>query len=166
MISGDEVEGKPELFIGAAVNPFGDPFEFRVHRLAKKVAAGVDFVQTQCIYNMDKFKKFMQQAVDMGLHEKCKIMAGITPLKSIGMARYMAKNVSGIEVPEELIKRLKGVEKDKRAAEGINIAVEQMQEVQNIKGVAGIHLMAIEWEHKVPEIMKAAGLLPRPTATA
>ena len=163
VMCGDEVEGRPKMFIGAAANPFGDPFEFRVQRLAKKVEAGVDFVQTQCIYNMDKFKEWMKGVVDRGLHEKVKIMAGITPLKSIGMARYMARNVSGIEVPDALIERLKGAPKGQKATEGIKIAVEQMQEVQQIEGVAGIHLMAIEWEHKVEEIMKAAGLLPRPT---
>ena len=153
----------PKMFIGAAANPFADPFEFRVQRLAKKVTAGVDFIQTQCIYNMDKFKRWMKGVVEAGLHEKVKIMAGITPLKSLGMARYMAKNVSGIEVPDELIQRMKGAPKGKKAAEGIKIAVEQMQEVREIEGVAGIHLMAIEWEERVPEIIKAAGLHPRPT---
>ena len=164
VMCGDECEGAPKMFIGAAANPFGDPFEFRVQRLAKKAEAGVDFVQTQCIYNMAKFKAWMKGAVDMGLHEKVKIMAGITPLKSLGMARYMAKNVSGIEVPEEMIQRMKDAPKGQKAAEGIKIAVEQMQEVREIEGVAGIHLMAIEWEDRVPGIMKEAGLLPRPTA--
>jgi methylenetetrahydrofolate reductase (NADPH) len=162
VICGDEIEGRPAMFIGAAANPFGDPFDFRVQRLAKKVEAGVDFIQTQCIYNMDKFKQWMKGVVDRGLHEKCKIMAGITPLKSVGMARYMAKNVSGIEVPEELIERMKGAPKGQKAAEGIKIAVEQMQQVREIEGVAGIHLMAIEWEARVPEIMQAAGMHPRP----
>jgi len=159
---GDEIDGVPRMFIGAAANPFGDPFEFRVVRLAKKVAAGVDFIQTQCIYNMDKFKTWMGQVVDRGLHEKVHILAGVTPLKSLGMARYMAKNVSGIEVPGELIKRIKGVSKEKRAAEGIKICTEQIQQLREIPGVAGIHMMAIEWEHKVPEIIKGAGLYPRP----
>jgi len=163
VMCGDEIEGIPKIFIGAAANPFGDPFEFRVQRLAKKVTAGVDFIQTQCIYNMDKFKRWMKGVVEAGLHEKVKIMAGITPLKSLGMARYMARNVSGIEVPDELIQRMKGAPKGKKAAEGIKIAVEQMQEVREIEGVAGIHLMAIEWEERVPEIIKAAGLHPRPT---
>ncbi len=163
VMCGDEIEGIPKIFIGAAANPFADPFEFRVQRLAKKVTAGVDFIQTQCIYNMDKFKRWMKGVVEAGLHEKVKIMAGITPLKSLGMARYMAKNVSGIEVPDELIQRMKGAPKGKKAAEGIKIAVEQMQEVREIEGVAGIHLMAIEWEERVPEIIKAAGLHPRPT---
>jgi methylenetetrahydrofolate reductase (NADPH) len=166
VMCGDECEGRPKMFIGAAANPFGDPFEFRVQRLAKKVAAGVDFVQTQCIYNMDKFKLWMKGVVDAGLHEKVKVMAGITPLKSLGMARYMARNVSGIEVPDAIIKRMQDAPKGKKADEGIKIAVEQMQQVREIPGVAGIHLMAIEWEEKVEEIMKAAGLLPRPVPSA
>jgi methylenetetrahydrofolate reductase (NADPH) len=162
ILGGDEVEGKPQMFIGAAANPFGDPFDFRPIRLAKKVAAGVDFIQTQCIYNMPKFREYMKRAVDMGLHEKCHIMAGITPLKSLPMAKYMAKKVSGIDVPQEVLDRMKGVEKKKRAAEGIKIAIEQIQEVKEIQGVAGVHLMAIEWEKKVPEIVEGAGLHPRP----
>ena len=117
--SGDEIEGVPRMFIGAAANPFGDPFAFRVIRLAKKIAAGVDFIQTQCIYNMDKFKTWMGQVVDQGLDQKVHILAGVTPLKSLGMARYMASNVSGIEVPDALIQRIKGVPKENRAQEGI-----------------------------------------------
>ncbi len=162
ILGGDEVEGKPQMFIGAAANPFGDPFDFRPIRLAKKVAAGVDFIQTQCIYNMPKFREYMKRVVDMGLHEKCHIMAGITPLKSLPMAKYMATKVSGIDVPQEILDRMKGVEKKKRAAEGIKIAIEQIQEVKDIEGVDGVHLMAIEWEKKVPEIVEGAGLHPRP----
>ncbi len=162
LLGGDEIEGPPKMFIGAAENPFGDPFDFRPHRLAKKAAAGVDFVQTQCIYNMAKFREFMKRVVDMGIHENVCIMAGITPLKSLPMAKYMATKVSGIEVPEEDIARLEGADKTPRAEEGIKIAIEQIQEVRQIAGVRGVHLMAIEWEHKVPEIVKGAGLHPRP----
>jgi methylenetetrahydrofolate reductase (NADPH) len=163
MLSGQECDGVPKFFIGAAANPFGDPFEFRVTRLAKKIDSGVDFVQTQCIYNMDKFRTYMKMAHEEGLTEKCYILAGITPLKSVGMARYMAKFVPGLEVPDYYIERLKGVEKNKQAEEGIKIAVEQIQEVREMPGVAGVHLMAIEWEERVPEIVEAAGLLPRPS---
>lgn len=163
VICGEEIEGDFTMFIGAACNPFADPFWYRVYRLEKKVKAGVDFIQTQCIYDMQRFKEYMKQVVDMGLHEKCKILAGITPLKSVGMARYMATNVSGIIIPEDMISRLKGAGKGNVANEGIKIACEQMQEMQEIEGIAGIHFMAIEWEHKVSEIMKMAGLLPRPT---
>ena len=162
-ISGDKIEGDFKMLIGAASNPFADPFQYRVYRLAKKVEAGVDFIQTQCIYDMKRFKEFMKQVLDMGLHERCKILAGVTPLKSVGMARYMAANVSGIVIPEEMIDRLRGAGKGNVASEGIKILCEQIQELREMEGIAGVHLMAIEWEHKVPEIVKMAGLLPRPT---
>ena len=127
-INDEEIDVPPRLFIGAASNPFADPFEFRVHRLAMKIEAGADFIQTQCIYNMDKFKEFMKRAVDMGLHEKCYILAGVTPMKSIGMAQYMARSVPGMDVPESLIQRLRGAGKGKVAEEGIKFALEQIEE--------------------------------------
>jgi methylenetetrahydrofolate reductase (NADPH) len=161
----EDIDVAPRLFIGAASNPFADPFEFRVHRLAMKIAAGADFIQTQCIYNMEKFRKFMKMAVDRGLHEKCSILAGVTPMKSVGMAQYMAKAVPGMDVPEALIKRLRDAGKGKVAEEGIKIAVEQIQEFKDMEGVAGVHLMAIEWEHRVPEIAERAGVLPRPAVS-
>ena len=161
-INDEEIDVPPRLFIGAASNPFADPYEFRVHRLAMKVEAGTDFIQTQCIYNMDKFRDYMKRAVDMGLHEKCHILAGVTPMKSIGMAQYMARSVPGMDVPESLIKRLRGAGKGKVAEEGIKFALEQIEEFKEMEGVSGIHLMAIEWEHKVPEIAERAGVLPRP----
>jgi len=161
-LNDEEIDVPPKLFVGAAANPFADPFEFRVHRLAMKVAAGAEFIQTQCIYNMDKFREYMKQVVDMGLHEKCYILAGVTPMKSVGMAQYMAKSVPGMDVPEDLIKRLRGAGKGKVAEEGIQCSLEQIEEFKEMEGVAGVHLMAIEWEHKVPEIAERAGVLPRP----
>ncbi|OPX39212.1 MAG: 5,10-methylenetetrahydrofolate reductase [Desulfobacteraceae bacterium 4484_190.2] len=161
-LNGQDIDVPPKLFIGAASNPFAEPFEFRVYRLAKKIAAGADFIQTQCIYNMDRFREFMKRAVDMGLHEKCYILAGVTPMKSVGMARYMAKQVPGMDVPASLIKRLQGAGKGKVAGEGIKFAIEQIEEFKEMEGVAGVHLMAIEWEHRVPEISELAGMLPRP----
>jgi methylenetetrahydrofolate reductase (NADPH) len=163
-LSGAELDGAPKMFIGAAENPFAEPFEWRVHRLAKKVEAGVDFIQTQCIYNLPKFREFIRQANDMGLTEKAYILAGVTPMKSLGMARYMKTKVPGMDVPDDTIKRLQGVPKDKQAEEGIKIALEQIAEFKEMKGVAGVHLMAIEWEHRVPEIAERAGMLPRPQA--
>lgn len=160
--SGADLDGAPKMFIGAAENPFADPFEWRVHRLAKKIEAGVDFIQTQCIYNLPKFREFIRQANDMGLTEKAYILAGVTPMKSLGMARYMKSKVPGMDVPDDVIKRLQGVAKDKQAEEGIKIALEQIAEFKEMKGVAGVHLMAIEWEHRVPEIAERAGMLPRP----
>lgn len=162
VLGGDEIEGVPAMFIGAAANPFADPFEFRVIRLAKKVAAGVDFIQTQCIYDMDKFERFMQMVRDRGLHEKVHILAGVTPLKSVGMARYMKEKVAGMEVPDEIIARMKSAGKEKAREEGLNICVEQIQRLRKIEGVHGIHLMAIEWEDAVHTIVERAGLLPRP----
>ncbi len=159
-INDEEIEVVPKMFIGAAENPFAEPLEWRVYRLAKKIEAGADFIQTQCIYDMKIFREWMRQANDMGLTEKVHILAGVTPLKSGGMARYMAKNVSGIIIPEEIIDRM--VKAPKPAEEGIKICVEQIEELKEIKGVHGIHLMAIEWEHRVPEIAERAKMIPRP----
>ena len=161
-LSGDEIKLPPNLFVGAAANPFADPFKIRVPRLAKKVACGAEFIQTQCVYNLDKFELWMKGVVERGLHEKVYIMPGITPMRSVGMAKYMARAVPGMDVPDELIKRLSGVPKDQQAQEGINIAVEAIQRLKEVKGVAGFHIMAIEWEEKVPEIVERAGLYPRP----
>jgi 5,10-methylenetetrahydrofolate reductase len=151
---------EPRMFIGAAANPFGDPFAFRVPRLAKKIAAGADFVQTQCIYDMERFREWMKQVRDRGLHEQTYIMAGVTPLKSARMARYMRDQVPGLRVPNALVKRMQGAEN--AVEEGMAICIEQIQEFREMDGIAGVHLMAIEWEQKVPEIVERAGLLPRP----
>lgn len=161
-LGGADIHHPPKIFIGAASNPFADPFEWRVQRLAKKIEAGVDFIQTQCIYNMEKFRKFIHIANEEGLTDKVYILAGVTPFKSIGMAKYMKSKVPGMDVPDEVIKRLQGVEKGKVAQEGINMACEQIEEFKSMKGVHGVHLMAIEWEHKVPEIAAQAKVLPRP----
>ena len=151
---------EPRIYIGAAENPFGDPLEFRAIRLGKKVAAGVDFIQTQCIYDMERFEEWMRQVRARGLHQKVSILAGLTPLKSVGMAKYMRDSVAGLSVPDYYIQRLEAA-KDK-AAEGIKICVEQIRRLREVEGVAGIHLMAIEWEKFVPQIVEEAGLLPRP----
>lgn len=161
-VGGEEVKGRPMLFIGAAENPFADPFEIRVARLHKKVKAGVEFIQTQCIYNLERFERWMAMVRDRGLHEKVAILAGVTPLKSVGMARYMKNQVPGMDVPDEVIERMKAVPKEKQSEMGIQICVETIQRLKEIPGVRGVHIMAIEWEEKVAEIVKAAGLLPRP----
>jgi methylenetetrahydrofolate reductase (NADPH) len=159
---GDDILNPPKMFIGAAANPFADPFELRVARLAKKAKAGVDFVQTQCIYNLDKFETWMKGVVDRGLHEKVAVLAGVTPMKTVGMARYMKNKVPGMDVPDEIVDRMAGVPKEKQAEEGIKICVESIERLKAVKGVAGFHIMAIEWEQKVPEIVERAGLYPRP----
>lgn len=171
---GDPIKGvRPCFFIGAAENPFGDPFDFRPYRLMKKIAAGVDFIQTQIILDIPRFREFMKRVVDMGLHEKVYILAGIGPLKSAGAARYMRDKVPGMRVRDEYVERMEAVvagipKEDKKARkeawerEGIRIAIEQIQEIREIPGVAGVHIMAIEWEEAVRPIVEGAGLLPRP----
>lgn len=161
-LGGDVIKEPPNIFVGAAANPFADPFKIRVPRLAKKIAAGAEFIQTQCVYNLEKFELWMKGVVERGLHEKVFIMAGITPMRSVGMAKYMARAVPGMDVPQELIQRLSGVPKDKQAEEGITIAVEAIERLKECTGVRGFHIMAIEWEEKVPEIVERSGLYPRP----
>jgi methylenetetrahydrofolate reductase (NADPH) len=161
-LGGDDIKRPPRMFVGAAANPFADPFEIRVPRLAKKIAAGVEFIQTQCIYNLDKFEEWMKLVRDRGLHEKVYIMAGLTPMKTVGMARYMKKRVPGMDVPDEVIKRLADTPKEKQADEGIKICIESIERLKQVEGVAGFHIMAIEWEEKVPGIVESAGLYPRP----
>jgi methylenetetrahydrofolate reductase (NADPH) len=163
LISGQKLDVAPRFFIGAAANPFADPQEFRVLRLAKKAAAGADFIQTQCVYDMPRMRAFMQAVVDQGLHEKLSILAGVMPLRSLGMARYVARSVPGMMVPDALVKRVADAGKAKAAAEGVKIAIETIQELREIPGVRGVHVMAIEWEEKVREIVDGAGLLPRPS---
>ncbi len=160
---GDEIKNskkadtkEPRMFIGAAANPFGDPFEFRVIRLQKKISAGVDFVQTQCIYDMQRFDEWMQQVRERGLDKQCKILAGVTPFRSAAMARYMRDNVSGVVVPDSYVKRMESAADPKE--EGIKICVEQIEQLRKTEGVAGVHIMAIEWEQKVAEIVERAGL--------
>jgi len=161
-LGGDDIKRPPQLFVGAAANPFADPFEVRIPRLAKKIAAGAEFIQTQCIYNIDKFELWMKQARDRGLHDQTFIMAGVTPMKSAGMAKYMKNRVPGMDVPEEIIKRMSGVSKKDQPKEGINICVETIQRLKEVEGVRGFHIMAIEWEEMVPEIVERSGLYPRP----
>ncbi|RJQ30901.1 MAG: methylenetetrahydrofolate reductase [Peptococcaceae bacterium] len=160
---GEEIkEHEPRFFIGAVANPFADPFEFRVARLEKKVNAGADFIQTQCIFDMERFERFMEMVRERGIHEKVHILAGLTPLKSWRAAKYMQTSVSGMIVPDEIIERLKKAEDPKK--EGVEICVEQIKHVRNIPGVHGVHIMAIAWEEIVPEIVEKAGLYPRPEA--
>ena len=162
LIGGDALNMPPDIFIGAAANPFADPFEFRVVRLSKKIMAGADFIQTQCIYNLKRFETWISLARDRGLSEKAFILGGVIPLKSPGMARYMKNKVSGMDVPDEVIKRMEGVPRDKQREEGIRICVETIERLKEMPGVKGVHIMAIEWEEVVGEIVERAGLLPRP----
>lgn len=159
-LNGEEMEVEPRFFIGAAENPFADPFEFRAARLAKKVTAGVDFIQTQIVYNIEKFALWMDEVRKSGLHKKVYILAGVAPLKSLGMAKYMKNRVPGMDVPDTIIGRMEKAEDSKQ--EGIQICVDVINEVRKIEGVAGVHIMAVEWEEAVPAIVEKADLLPRP----
>ncbi len=179
---GDALKGQePRFFIGAAAAPFADPIDFRPYRLAKKANAGANFIQTQLVYDIPAFQVFMEKVCALGGHKQVYILAGVGPLKTPGMARYMKKDVPGILVPDELIERMEQVgapwagkkadelsKEEKKARseawknEGIRICIEMIQQLRQIEGVAGVHIMAIEWEEKVPEIVKAAGLYPRP----
>ncbi len=174
---GDAFKGpEPRFFIGAAANPFGDPFEWRPYRLAKKVKAGADFIQTQLIYNVERFAEYMEKVRELGVHERVAILAGIGPLKSPGMARYMRDQVPGLDVPDIWVDRMtkatEGIDKEDKAArrnawrnEGIQVAIDLIKAIREIPGVAGVHIMAIEWEEAVKPIVEGAGLHPRPELT-
>jgi methylenetetrahydrofolate reductase (NADPH) len=155
--SGEEIKGgEPRFFIGAVANPFADPFEFRVLRLEKKINAGADFIQTQSIFDMERFEKFIDMVRQRGLHKQTNIIAGVTPLKSARVAKIIQQRVAGMIVPNQLIDRMEQAEDQK--AEGINICIEQIKHIRKIPGIAGIHIMAINWEEVVPEIVERAGL--------
>lgn len=180
--SGDAFKGQePRFFVGAAAAPFADPIDFRPYRLAKKVKAGANFIQTQLVYDVPAFARYMEKVREMGLHRQTYIMAGVGPLKSPGMARYMKNNVPGILVPDEIIERMTEAgapwagktkdeltPEDKRARaqawrqEGIQVCIDLIQDLRQIEGVAGVHIMAIEWESAVKSIVEGAGLYPRP----
>jgi methylenetetrahydrofolate reductase (NADPH) len=151
---------EPKMFLGAAENPFAHPYEFRAIRLKKKLNAGADFIQTQCIFDVPRFKEWMKEVVDMGVHEKLYILAGVMPIKSPKVLEYMKNNVAGMSIPDSLVERMKGASDPKQ--EGVNFVVELINEVRQIEGIRGVHIMAVEWEEIVPEIVERAGLLPRP----
>jgi len=159
-LSGDDISGEAPLFIGAAANPFADPFEFRVSRLAKKVKAGADFIQTQAVYDVAKFAKWMEMVTERGLDKQVHILAGVIPIKSAGMARYMRDYVPGVSVPDEVVTRMEKAEKAKE--EGVQIILDIIEQLKEIPGVHGVHIMAVGWEDIVPELVEKAGLMPRP----
>jgi methylenetetrahydrofolate reductase (NADPH) len=163
ILGGDSLTSPPDLFIGAAANPFADPLSFRVIRLAKKIKAGADFIQTQCVYNLERFEEWMRMAGDRGLLDRTAILGGVTPLKSAGMARYMKNRVSGMDIPDSVIERMEKTPKERQKEEGLAICVETIERLKEIPGVRGVHVMAIEWEEAVAQILERAGLLPRPS---
>jgi methylenetetrahydrofolate reductase (NADPH) len=158
---GEVIKDPPQVYLGCAENPFATPYEFRVSRLAKKVAAGADFCQTQAIFDMDMFEKWMDEVRSRGLDKKIHILAGVIPMKTVGAARYMKNKVPGMIVPNYIIDRMKNAKDQKE--EGIKLCVEQIQTLKDMKGVHGVHIMAVAWEEMVPRIVEEAGLLPRPT---
>lgn len=157
---GEDISGEVPIYIGAAANPFADPFEYRVIRLAKKVKAGADFIQTQAIFDVAKFAEWMEMVRERGLDKQVHILAGVIPIKSAGMARYMRDYVSGVYVPDEIVTRLEDAKEAKE--EGVRMCLETIEQLKDIDGVHGIHIMAVAWEDIVPRIVEAAGLLPRP----
>jgi len=159
-ICGEELSGEAPLFIGAVENPYADPFEFRVVRLAKKVRAGADFIQTQAVYDVAKFARWMEMVTDRGLDKQVHILAGVIPIRSAGMARYMRDYVSGVSVPDDIVTRMEDAKSARE--EGVRIVSEIIEQLKEIPGVHGIHIMAVGWEEIVPEIVEGAGLLPRP----
>jgi 5,10-methylenetetrahydrofolate reductase len=159
-LCGENISGEVPLFIGAVENPFADPFEYRVIRLDKKVQAGADFIQTQAVFDVPRFAEWMKMVRDRGLDKRVHILAGVIPIKSVGMARYMRDNVSGISVPSEIVSRLEDAKNVKE--EGVNISLEIIEQLKEIDGIHGIHIMAVAWEDIVPGIVEKAGFLPRP----
>ena len=153
----------PEFFIGAVANPFSPPHDFRPLRLAKKVAAGAQFIQTQLVYNLDRFREYMKQVVDLGLHEKTAILAGIGPVKSLAGLEFMSNEVAGMDVPESLLARFRGLSKEDQQKAGLDLACQIGEELRQIEGVRGLHIMAIGATTMIPELVQRLGLYPRPT---
>ncbi|MEW5956427.1 MAG: methylenetetrahydrofolate reductase [Chloroflexota bacterium] len=161
-LSGRKLEVKPRIFLGAAANPFVQPYEWRPLRLAKKVEAGADFIQTQYCFDVPRLRKFMERVRAMGLHEQVYILVGVGPLRSDKAAEFMRSRVPGVMIPDEIVERLRQTPKEKKVEEGKRICIETIQQVREIEGVAGIHVMAYRQEELVAEIIREAGLLPRP----
>ncbi len=158
--SGGEIKTEPRIFIGAGANPFAEPFEWRISHLAKKIDAGAEFVQTQCIFDLERFDKYMEQIRAEGIHERVFIIAGISPAKSARPLEYMKEHVSGLMIPDALIARMKQARDPQ--AEGIAVALEIIAHVRKTPGIHGVHLMPLKWASVIPTIVKEAGLLPRP----
>jgi methylenetetrahydrofolate reductase (NADPH) len=156
LLSEQEIKKAPEFLIGAAANPFAEPFEMRLIRLQKKITAGARFIQTQPVFHMELFAKWMEKIVEMGLHETCAILPGVMPVKSEKALLHMKNEVPGVNIHDEYINRMNQAHDPKE--EGIKIAVETIQTLRTIKGVRGIHLMPVMWESITPVILKEAGL--------
>lgn len=158
-MSGAKVQGPPEhLLIGAVENPAAPPIEFRARRFAKKVAAGAQFVQTQYIFDVAGFRRFVEQAGELGALDHCALLAGVGPIRSARSLERLRTSIPGVVVPDEVVARFSGVSDDKFAEVGLDLCAEMVAEIRAIDGVAGVHLMAFAWEESVPEILRRAGL--------
>ncbi|HEV2253515.1 MAG TPA: methylenetetrahydrofolate reductase [Streptosporangiaceae bacterium] len=157
LLSGRKLDPAPDCFLGAVENPFAPPVEFRADRLGKKVAAGAQFVQTQFVFDVPAFARWMTQVRDLGLHEHCAVLAGVGAVRSIRALEYMRDHVPGVEIPDEVFRRLRAVPPGHQAKEGIELAAEIVREVAEIPGVAGVHLLVAGHEQAVPEIRQNAG---------
>ena len=161
-LSGRKITSPPRLLLGAASNPFIPPYEWRAYRLAKKIEAGANFIQTQYCYDVPRFRQFMHQVRDLGLDQKVCLLVGVGPLRSDKAAEFMRTRVPGVVIPDEIVDRLRKTPPEKKGEEGKKICVEIIQQVREIEGVAGVHVMAYRQEELVAEIIEEAGLLPRP----
>lgn len=160
LLSGRELTVPPDWHIGAVENPFAPPTGFRARRLGTKVAAGADFVQTQFVFDVPRFRRWMGEVRDLGLDRRCAILAGVGPIRSLRMLEHIRTNVPGIHVPDAVVRRLQGVPADRVAAEGLDLCVETMAELRTIPSVGGVHVMAFGYEHGVPDILTRAGIGP------
>ncbi len=155
--NGEEIKyGKPEVFIGGAANPFVGSIDLRVDRLEKKIDAGVNFIQTQSVYNLRRFNEWMDEIKSRGLEKKVFILAGITPLKSVHMAKRMKNHVPGVDLPDNIYNRISNASDVKK--EGFDIACELIEDIKKIDGVHGVHITALFWEEIIPSLVKTTGL--------
>jgi methylenetetrahydrofolate reductase (NADPH) len=161
LLSGRKLDPPPDCFLGAVENPFAPPAGFRAERLGKKVEAGAQFVQTQFVFDVPAFAQWMAQVRDLGLHERCAVLAGVGAVRSVKALDYMREHVPGVEVPDDVYQRLTAVPPDRQAKEGIKLAAEILQQVAEIPGVAGAHLLVAGNERAVPDILDTAGLQTR-----
>ena len=158
LLSGRSIDPAPDFLIGAVENPFAPPLGFRAARLGKKIAAGAQFCQTQFVFDLPVFRRFMAELVDRGLAQRCAVLAGVGPVRSLRALEFLRTSVPGIAVPDAFARRLRGVPADRVAAEGVTICVETIQQLREIPGVAGVHVMAFGFERGVPEILQRAGV--------
>jgi 5,10-methylenetetrahydrofolate reductase len=156
-LSGRTITTPPRMLIGAAANPFVPPFEQRVERLAKKISAGAAFVQTQYCFDIPRLEEYMRRVRDLELHEKCAILVGVGPLNSPRAARWIRDNVPGVHIPDKVIQRLERAARPK--LEGRRLCMELIQQIREIEGVAGVHVMAYRQEEAIAEIIDASGVL-------